>query len=340
VRGAECGVRSERQCVGRFLPAVRVALVLAVLVPTVACGGEEQKVIRYAADGSDLQAVLDAAPAGATVVCDTDRPLTVTRTLVIRKPLTLKGLHARLPEKLGRTVLLQVEAGDVTLTDLELHGNYDSVPQTQRAPLVCISRGGFRVERCRFYDGTKDGVTITPEPGKGDLVGGTVRDVRAWRMGRDAVSISGGNRGSRVRNVTVEDVCLTVGYHRGAVEVSDGTDHITVRNVVAEKCVYALDVQDHGGKSAPNTNILAENLTAVESKHIVRTANSPRGHANLTLKHLVGKRVRQPVVVKHTRGVLIDGLRLDPKPAAGQAIQLHQCHDVTVRNADGWTAAH
>ena len=35
------------------------------------------------------------------------------------------------------------------------------------------------------------------------------------------VSISGGNKGLKVRNLVVENIHLEKGYHRGAVEVSD-----------------------------------------------------------------------------------------------------------------------
>src|SRR4029078_769201 len=123
------------------------------------------------------------------------------------------------------------------------------------APLVWIQQGDFKVERCSFFDSSKDGVNITPPDGDAgrDIVGGTIRDIKAFRMGRDAVSVSGGNNGLKVRDVTVENVRLEKSYHRGAVEVSDGTNNISVRNVYAQDAVYAIDVQDHGKGSAPNT---------------------------------------------------------------------------------------
>jgi hypothetical protein len=106
---------------------------LPLLCAGVAEGADPQK-IAYTGDGSDLQAVIDAAPVGATITCDAKRSLEISKSITIRQALTLTGLHARLPEKLGRTPILIVAAEGVTLSDLELHGNYDSVTQRERLP--------------------------------------------------------------------------------------------------------------------------------------------------------------------------------------------------------------
>ncbi len=113
--------------------------------------------------------------------------------------------------------------------------------------------------------------------------GGLIRDIEAFRMGRDAVSLTGGSKGLKIRDVIVERVSLKRGYERGAVEVSDGASNIFVRDVYARDCLYAIDVQDHRGKSAPNRDIVIKNVTAVRCKHIIRTANSPRGHSGLLI---------------------------------------------------------
>src|SRR6185503_3364373 len=130
------------------------------------------------ATGRDLQQVIDAAPSNAVVHCDANQTLTLSTPITIRKPLTLVGLHARLPEKLGETSLIIVEAKGVAVTDFELIGNADSVPQNQRAPLLIVHAGDFRVERGRFLNSSKDGVMIDGDgPAGEDLVGGVVRDV-------------------------------------------------------------------------------------------------------------------------------------------------------------------
>ena len=258
---------------------------------------------------------------------------------MIGKPITLRGLKARLPEELGDTVLLIVAAKGVTLTDLELHGNYDSVPQKNRAPLIHIKAGEFRVERCKFFDGSKDGIMVTPDDGAGDIVGGVVRNIEGTRMGRDVVSLSGGCGGQRIRNVTVENVRLKKGYFRGAVEVSDGSDNVTVRHVHAEDAVYAIDVQDHGARqpakpapSASNTHITLEDVTAVNCKHVIRTANHDLGHSHLTLRNFTGRDCQEPVLISNTKHVRIENLALNNEPPAKKPrITLRHCEDVEVR---------
>lgn len=288
----------------------------------------------------DLQAVLDSALQGAIVACEQSQPLIVGKSLRIIRPVTLRGLKAGLPEKLGDTVLLTVESEGVTLTDLELHGNYDSVDQDHRAPLIHIKAGKFRVERCRFFDASKDGIMITPDDGAGDLVGGIVRNIEAVRMGRDVVSISGGNGGQRIRNMTVEKVRLAKGYFRGAVEVSDGTDNIAIRHVYAEDAVYAIDVQDHGARiegkpapCAPNTNIVFEDITAVNCKHLIRTANHDLGHAGLSLRDLRATNCREPVLITNTKQVRLQNLTIINEPELKKPpIAIRNCNEVKLRD--------
>ncbi|MDY0165775.1 MAG: hypothetical protein RBS80_04480 [Thermoguttaceae bacterium] len=315
------------------LAVLAVLTVPAVPMLVATAAQADGPVIHYTGDGSDLQKVLDSAPAGATVVCDSKTQLVLRFTLVVAKPITLRGLNARLPNELGQTSLVAVEAAGVAITDLELHGNYDSVSQDVRAPLITIHAGGFRLERCKFYDSSKDGVEVVPKRDAGDIVGGVIKDIEAFRIGRDAVSITGGNRGQRARDLTVENVSLKRGYLRGAVEVSDGTDNIAVRNVYAEQCVYAIDVQDHGKGSAPNTNIAIENVEAVQCKHIIRTANRPLGHAGLTLRNFTGRECDYPVQISNTNDVIIDDLKiLGHKSEKFPPIGLNNCQGVTLKN--------
>ena len=287
-------------------------------------------VFYYTGEGS-LQQMINEAPLGATIICDAGQQLELSEALRINKALTLKRLNARLPKKLGKTSLIVADAEGVSLLDLELHGNYDSVDQENRAPLILIQRGDFRIERCTFYDSSKDGVEINPLEMKHDIVGGVIKDIKAFRMGRDAVSISGGNFGQRVRDVTIENVSLKKGYLRGAVEISDGTENIQVRGVYAEDCLYAIDVQDHRGRSAPNTNIHIEDVTAVNCQHAIRTANSPRGHTGLVLKNFTAEGCERPLRISHTTNISIEGFKImDHQSSKHPPLALQNCQQVTL----------
>src|SRR5436190_7728039 len=253
-------------------------------------------------DQRDLQQVIDSAPANSIVQCDPNRLMTLSVPVAIRKPLTLVGLHARLPDKLGKTSLVVVEAKGVTVTDFELIGNADSVAQNERAPLLVIHAGDFRVERGRMINSSKDGIQISADSLQGeDLIGGVVRDIVGRGVRRDVVSISGSNgNGRRVRNVLVDNVRCYDSDLRGAVEVSDGTDNITVRKVYAESSVYAIDVQDHKQPDQVNRNVVIEDIFALRCKHAIRTANSRQGHSNLTMRDITADSCISPVQISHT----------------------------------------
>jgi hypothetical protein len=292
-----------------------------------------------------LQALLDRVPERARITCEQKESLVVNQSLRIEKPVTLRGLKAGLPSKLGKTPILIVDAEGVTLTGIEMHGNHDSVNQLDRAPLIQLKRGGFLVEDCRFFDGSKDGLMVAPEEGAGDLVGGVIRRIEGHRMGRDLISLGGGNKGQRVRDITVEDIRLHRGYRRGAVEVSDGSDDIVVRRVYAENAVYAVDVQDHAGSTqeavaqgrqpacAPNTRIVIEDVEAVNCTHVIRTANRPIGHTDLILRNFTARNCRAPVRISNTTRVRVERLRIFDEPAATTPrIVLQNCD--TVRFVD------
>ena len=288
----------------------------------------------YSGDGADLQATVDRLPSGATLVFAPDQTLVLRAALVLRQPVTLLGLRARLPDGLGKISLVEVRAENVSLIDLELHGNYPTVSQEQRAPLVAIARGNFTVERAAFFDSTKEGLGVTAEDR--DIVGGVIRDIRAYRVGRDAVSLSGGNHGLKVRDVLIENVSLQTSYLRGAVEVSDGADNITIRQVKAVDAMYAVDIQDHREASEANTRVLVDGVEADDCRYLIRTDNSPRGHANLVLRNLTGRNIRFPMALSHTRDVVVENVTFIGAPEwlrgnPAIAVTLANCQNVVVR---------
>jgi hypothetical protein len=281
----------------------------------------------------DLQQVIDGAPSNAVVRCDPNRQLVLSAPVTIRKPLTLVGLHARLPEKLGNTSLVLVEAKGVAVTDFEFVGNGDSVPQNERAPLLVIHAGDFRVERGSFLNSSKDGVMIDGDGAKEDIVGGVVRDIVGRGVIRDTVSISGsGGNGRKIRNVLVDNVRCYDSRLRGAVEVSDGTDNITVRKVYAESAVYALDVQDHNQPGQSNRNVVIEDVYAVRCRHAIRTANSRKGHGNLTVRDITADQCVIPVQVSHTANVNLSNVRVLNHASGKSPIQITDCQGASVRD--------
>lgn len=309
-----------------------LAAIIVGLLPGSALAGE-------AVTAGILQQRIDAAPPGGIVdfamleFAEIDRPLEVT------KPLTLRGLRLALPPALPKTRLLVVSAEGFGLEDSAFRGNADTVGQDQRATLVEVNAGGFRVERCRFDNSSKNGLTIEPAAGQATLARGVIRDIEGSGVVRDVVSLSGGQRGGVVRDVLVENVRAVDSSLRGAVEVSDRTWDVTVRGVSAERCVYAIDVQDHDNPTDINRNILLEDIRARDCRHAVRTATDPIGHEGLTIRDVVAEDCHLPLRVDHISHVIIDGVRIvgrrrDPREAIdpGCVIQIKGSRNVTVRD--------
>lgn len=166
-----------------------------------------------------------------------------------------------------------------------------------------------------------------------DIVGGVVRDVVGRGVRRDVVSISGSDgNGRRIRNVLVDNVRCYDSAFRGAVEVSDGTDNITVRKVYAESAVYAIDVQDHNKPEQSNRNVMIEDVYAWRCKHALRTANTRKGHANLTIRDITARQCSIPVQVSHTANLHLSNVRLLDPEGAKPSIQIQDCHGVTLRD--------
>ena len=122
-----------------------ILVVLLTLVDASSAAASQS--IRFDGDGSDLQQMFDRADAGSTIVCNPKRRIEISTPITIRKAITLQGLNVALPRGLSKTSLLVVEAEGVTIQTSEFHGNFDSVPQSERAPLVWLQGSKFSVQR-------------------------------------------------------------------------------------------------------------------------------------------------------------------------------------------------
>ncbi len=305
----------------------------------IAKGTEHPRIIYV--DGRDLQTVIDNAPPNSIVICDRNRQITLSVPVTVHKPLTLRGINARLPDKLGKTPLLIVTAEGVTISDFELHGNLDTVTQEERAPLLVIRASNFRVENGLTINSSKDGILISGDSKEdGDLVGGVVRDIVGINVARDVVSVGGGgSHGHRIRNVLVDNIRGYNSLHRGAVEVSDGADNITVRKVYAENSLYAVDVQDHGRPQEINTNVVIEDVYALNCTFAIRTANRPHGHSNLTMRDIIAERCKSPLKISNTDNVILQNIRIIGHEAGRPPISISNCdgvflRDVTIENSN------
>jgi hypothetical protein len=309
----------------------------AVLITTLAGAAYAGETI-YVGD-DNLQQVIDNAAPHATIVANRNDEIEISRTIVIDKPLTLVGLNARLKSGLASTPILSVVAEGVRIREFHLTGNGGTVTQedrVSRASLIVLRRGRFVIENGETNNSAKDGVMITPLAEYGDIEHGLIRNITSRDTIRDTVSIAGdGDQGLFVRHIVVENIRAYNSELRGAVETSDGTEHVTIRDVYAESCLYGVDVQDHNGPGQINRFINIENLTVKNSRFAVRTANHDFGHDGLTIRNVTGTDwpadAKEPFQVRNTSNVLIDNVRLYNCPVA-PCMRIRDSDNVTLRD--------
>ncbi len=289
-------------------------------------------------DASALQQEIDRAPAHSVLMADPSLLVEVDETIRIDKPLTLVGLNMRLKPRLAKTPILEVLAEDVRIREFVLEGNGDSVEQADRAPLIVVRRGRFRIENGQTNNSAKDGVMITPVPEYGDIEHGVIRNLTARNTIRDVVSIGGqGHEGLYVRHLVVQNIRSYGSMLRGPVEVSDGSEHVTVRDVYAESSMYGVDVQDHSRPGMVNRHIVIDGVQVRGCVTAIRTANRDFGHDGLTIRNVTGDDFRSegqwsPVHVRNTRNVLIENVRLAGGPQDRPWVYVQNSDNVTVRN--------
>ncbi len=313
---------------------VRLSCFFAV-VPLLLAAGDRPRVIEV--DARSLQRAVDAAPPHATLIADRNDQVEISATVRIDKPLTLVGLNARLEPGLGKTPILEVVSEGVRIRDFLLTGNGDSVEQADRAPLILLRRGRFLVENGETNNSAKDGVMITPVPEYGDIEHGVIRNLTGRDTIRDIVSISGaGDLGLFVRHLVVENIRAYGSRLRGAVEVSDGSEHITVRDVYAESSFYGADVQDHGREGMVNRHVVIDGVQVVDCVTAIRTANHDFGHDGLVIRNVSGSGFRpserwRPLHVKNTRNLVIENVSLEGVDD-GPTVLIENSDEVALRN--------
>lgn len=289
---------------------------------------EEPAVIHVGSQ--DIRQIIRAAPPHSTIEFNPNIVLTLSSPIVIDKPLTLRGINARLADGIGRISIIVVESKGFRLSDFKLRGNANNVPSDDRAPLVTIRAGDFSVERGIFVNSAKDGVMIQAEAT--DIVGGTVRDVMGIGCVRDVVSIAGGKRAAKIRNVLVENVRAYGSILRGGVEVSDGMDNVTVRKVFARDCVYAVDVQDHNHPRQDNHNVVLQDIYALNCTHAIRTKNTAQGHTNLTIRDVTAEHCKLPLRISNTSNVNLTGVRVLNHDSPEPPVMVSNCDGVSIRD--------
>ena len=294
----------------------------------------DRQIIHFA--GENLQEVVDAARPHDIIMADPNKTLMVVETIMIDKPLTISGLRAQVPDGLGGVGILHVIADGFRMDNFHLIGNRHS-NFVDRATLLTLEGSNFVVEQGIVKQASRHGIMVRATVERSPQ-NGVIRDIIGYDIARDHVSIEGHGDGHIVRNVVVERIRAYGSENRGAVEVADGSENITVRDIYAEDARYGVDFQDHDGRGTyqPNINTIIENVFVRRCSHAVRAStsisvgkggNEPPstgfGHRNLTIRNIGGvewadtsepgqdgrsQKMAMPIVVNYTDNVLIENV--------------------------------
>lgn len=279
-------------------------------------------------DGRDVQEVIDQAPAYSTIVGDDmERTIETGETIIIDKPLRLTNFRGRLAPGATGTRILQVDAEHVIIEDFRLYGNRETVEYSDRTSLLRILEGHFLVENGQLFDSMKHGIVVRSM--EGDTEHGIIRNIVTRNIRRDGISLTGyGDLGFFNRNILVENITVYGSNDRGAVEISDGNEQITVRNIYADTSRYGVEIQDHERQGQVNSDIVIEGVHVSNTMAAVNFNLSDYGHGNITIRDIAGDswpehredrfRDSSPVDIRNVGDVTVDNVHItdnDNRPA-------------------------
>lgn len=282
----------------------------------------------------NLQRIIDQTKPYGTIQCDRSVELCVETAIVIDKPLTITNLCARIKEGVGKTPLLKVTAENVTLTNLKLTGNVNTISVDDRQPLIYVTAGNFIIRDSEFHNSSKDGIMVSATGLSKDIVNGRIENIKGFGCWADVVSISGddGNGGKRIRNVVIDQVSCFGSIARGGVEISDGTDNIKATNIYAQDAIYAVDIQDHQFGNQVNENVTVSNVFAKNCKWGIVTRNNDFGHSRLTLSNITISDCKEPMNISNTKFLVIDNVLVRGSGKGKNHIYIKNCQDVNLKN--------
>jgi len=287
-------------------------------------------------EATDLRKAIDLASPHSIIVCDRGRRLTLDSTLVISKPLTLKGLNAVLADGVGNTAILEIIADKVRLVDFKLKGNVKTIARHEKESLVKVYGSDFIIENGEVKEASRHGIRVYGGGKKGKITNGVLRNIIGHNITRDVISLEGGGNEQPIDNVLVENIKAYNSPERGVVEVSDGATNVAIRNIYGDSCRYGVNIQEHDfAQREQNIRIVGVNVKncpiAVSS-----WGSYDQDNRNITIRDIIAEYYlpnpnREPISLSHIDNLTIDNVTIfgyDESPA----LLIQNCNEVTLRN--------
>ncbi|KAJ8903137.1 hypothetical protein NDN08_004249 [Rhodosorus marinus] len=281
---------------------MRTSMLLGLFALCASCAWAETITLKC---DEELRAQVQGAEAGNVLLAGGGCMWTIDKPVRVSVPLTIRGVHARV--KNGKFIpIFDVRGDNVTITDCRLVGNFGTIFETRRRPLIYARGSNFVMERLKFFKGSKDGIEVVPRNSQTNPIrNGLIRDIVGYDMNRDVVAIDGNGRddgsgGDFISNITIDNVRSHTSLQAGAVEVSDGVSDISVRNVYAIDSIYALTIQDHLAVTEENRRIIASNIVADYSNYtFFAETNFTVAHRDVDIRRVMSYKCQKSVFFSH-----------------------------------------
>mmetsp|Transcript_22252 Transcript_22252/g.89831 ORF Transcript_22252/g.89831 Transcript_22252/m.89831 type:complete len:410 (-) Transcript_22252:269-1498(-) len=268
----------------------------------------------------------------------------LTDMVVVGKPMKLSDISVTVVP--GAAInAIRIMADGVTIENLNAVGNLGTVDPSERAALLEIKGSNFLIDGANFYNSSRDGIECRANNTEQAVPvrNGIIRNIYGNGNRSDTVKISTGNLGlTKTYNITVENVVAencpitasngntsgTAQY--GAVEVTDGSQEITVKNVQAYNCRYGMVIQDHGNPDQVNHNIWASNISAEDSVYAVVTELNDFGHSNVTVANVTATRVQNPVYMFYLTNVTFSDVTIVNSTTTSSTVALDNVNNFSL----------
>ncbi|KAJ8900704.1 hypothetical protein NDN08_000005 [Rhodosorus marinus] len=263
---------------------------------------------------TELRDQVVAAPAGSELIAPAGGcEWVIEKTITVNtNDITIRGVHAKLRDGLAKMILV-VNGDGFTMFDCVLTGNRGTIYKKQRRSLLSLRGSGFHIQRGRFINSTRDGISIAQKAYSTTVIdGGVVRDIVGIGNDRDTVSVSTWDSSvAATKNIVVDNVRAYGISNRGAVEVSDGVENIIVRNIYSERNQYGISIQDHRDLDQRIRNITISNLSASDVVYGLHTQTQPEvQHSDVKVKRLNVERAYIPLSLRNVKRLRLDSVRV------------------------------
>ncbi|KAJ8903425.1 hypothetical protein NDN08_004533 [Rhodosorus marinus] len=314
----------------------RVTFLLAVVGLLMATGCLGARLVNLECDKS-LKQQVEKAKANSKLVADPKCRWETSEEININRPMTINGINVTLKKGVGKTAIFAIRAENVVMQDFVLTGNNGTVDWLDRESLLLAHAGKFIIQRGVFKKASKNGVTVRPDrKNPVNIVGGILRDLVGKKNRRDLASIT---------TTVVDDKLYTssgiVAEHleafdqpeRGTIEVTDGAWGITIRDIYAKNCLYAVDIQDHDQhKNGVVKDVQISDVLAEDSTYAVRSETFMNGHSDITIKKVQAKNCMNAVLMDRIKRLKIRDVHIVNGRNESTQVDIANSRYVTLRD--------